>query len=353
MDALEAIFTRRSIRNYLDRPVETEKVQLLLKAAMIAPTTVDNRDWEFMVLTQRERLDQLSGCLNQSGKALCRAPLAIVLCGNTDEAYRWAPDYWVEDCAAAAENILIAANSMGLGAVWLGVYRRLTRCGGYPNFWRSRAMQCPSVLLLGYPGRAAPRTGRSALTRRRCTGSSGELEKRNDHTNRGRRAMTLKEIAAQTGYSIATVSRVLNKTGSTATASKAYQEITRFAEEMGYKCAAKKGGLVAVVIPDIENPLFGAIVKTVQELGREDGLDVIVVNTNESAEQEAHALTIPGGHGPNLFGMIYTPVSEVESREFMVRDPRQHSGVPVILVDRDLRFASYDSVFINNVVEGI
>ena len=46
MDALEAIFTRRSIRNYLDRPVETEKVQLLLKAAMIAPTTVDNRDWE-------------------------------------------------------------------------------------------------------------------------------------------------------------------------------------------------------------------------------------------------------------------------------------------------------------------
>ena len=160
--------------------------------------------------------------------------------------------------------------------------------------------------------------------------------------------MTLKEIAAQTGYSIATFSRVLNKTGQYSTASKAYQEITRFAEEMGYKCAAKKGGLVAVVIPDIENPLFGAIVKTVQELGREDGLDVIVVNTNESAEQEAHALQYLAGI--NLFGMIYTPVSEVESREFMVRDPRQHSGVPVVLVDRDLRFASYDSVFINNVV---
>ncbi len=157
MDALEAIFTRRSIRNYLDRPVETEKVQLLLKAAMIAPTTVDNRDWEFMVLTQRERLDQLSGCLNQSGKALCRAPLAIVLCGNTDEAYRWAPDYWVEDCAAAAENILIAANSMGLGAVWLGVYpqtdkmRRVSELLALP---RHAVPFC--VLSLGYPAEQHP-----------------------------------------------------------------------------------------------------------------------------------------------------------------------------------------------------
>ena len=116
-----------------------------------------------MVLTQRERLDQLSGCLNQSGKALCRAPLAIVLCGNTDEAYRWAPDYWVEDCAAAAENILIAANAWGWVRFGWAFIRRLTRCGGYPNFWRSRAMQSPLCAFSGLSGRAAPRTGGGAL----------------------------------------------------------------------------------------------------------------------------------------------------------------------------------------------
>lgn len=160
--------------------------------------------------------------------------------------------------------------------------------------------------------------------------------------------MTLKEIAAKTGYSIATVSRVLNKSKPYSSSSKAYQEITRFAEEAGYQFPAPKGGLIAVVIPDIENPLFGAIVKTVQRLGREDGLDVIVVNTNESAEQEAHALRYLAGM--KLFGMIYTPVSESESQDFIVRDPRCHANVPVVLVDRDLRFASYDSVFINNVV---
>ena len=160
--------------------------------------------------------------------------------------------------------------------------------------------------------------------------------------------MTLKDIAAQTGYSIATVSRVLNKNGQYSSSSKAYQEITRFAEQTGYKGPASKGGLIAIVIPDIENPLFGAIVKTVQELGREDGLDVIVVNTNESAEQEAHALRYLATI--KLFGMIYTPVSESGSQDFIVHDPHRHSNVPVVLVDRDLRFASYDSVFINNVV---
>ena len=122
MDALEAIYTRRSIRKYTDQPVGEEQVQALLKAGMIAPTAVDNRDWEFVVTRGRRTLDALAGCLGLSGGMLREAPLAIALCGDWNRAYRWARDYWVEDCAAAAENILLAAHALGLGAVWLGTY---------------------------------------------------------------------------------------------------------------------------------------------------------------------------------------------------------------------------------------
>lgn len=157
MDALEAIFSRRSIRRYQDRTVDGETVQTLLKAAMIAPTTVDNRDWEFVVVSQRERLEQLADCLNHSGEPLRGAPLAIVVCGNLEEAYRWAPGYWVEDCAAAAENILIAANALSLGAVWLGVYPqtdKLRRVSERLTLPRHIVPFC--VLALGYPGESLP-----------------------------------------------------------------------------------------------------------------------------------------------------------------------------------------------------
>jgi nitroreductase len=122
MDALEAIFTRCSIRKYQNRLVPKEHVDILLKAAMNAPSAVDNRDWAFIVVDDRGTLDNLSGCLNNSGKMLLEAPLAIVVCGDWSRAYRFGREYWIEDCAASSENILLAAHASGLGAVWLGVY---------------------------------------------------------------------------------------------------------------------------------------------------------------------------------------------------------------------------------------
>jgi nitroreductase len=117
---LETIFRRRSIRKYTDQPVEPGKLALLLKAAMAAPSAMNCKPWEFVVVTEPEKLAQFRKRLLFGDR---NAPAAIVVCGNpalsTNPAARL---FWVQDCSAAAENILIAAVGLGLGTVWIGVH---------------------------------------------------------------------------------------------------------------------------------------------------------------------------------------------------------------------------------------
>lgn len=161
-------------------------------------------------------------------------------------------------------------------------------------------------------------------------------------------AMTLKEIAEQTGYSIATVSRVLNGTGNYNETSKTYQEITEFARKNGYSRNQKASRLVAHVVPDIGNPITVAIAKTIQEICDQEGLTLLIINTNESPEQEARALQQLAKL--ELYGVVYSPVSEVNSVDFVsYRTGRHSERVPVVLIGRELSFATYDSVYINNV----
>lgn len=120
MDAIEAIYKRRSIRNYLDKKVDEEIILDLLKAATAAPTAANCQPWEFIVIDNDERLFKLRENL-VFGRY--NAPLAIVVCGNMKLAFKGpGKEMWVQDCSAAIENILIAATSMGLGTVWIGLY---------------------------------------------------------------------------------------------------------------------------------------------------------------------------------------------------------------------------------------
>jgi nitroreductase len=117
---LEAIFQRRSIRKYTEQPVETEKLDLLLKAGMAAPSAMNCRPWEFIVVTEPEKLAQFRKGLIFGDR---NAPAAIVVCGNPSLSSNPAARlFWVQDCSAATENILIAAVSLGLGTVWIGVH---------------------------------------------------------------------------------------------------------------------------------------------------------------------------------------------------------------------------------------
>ncbi len=119
MDAIETIYKRRSIRNYLDKIVEKDTIVTLLKAATAAPTAANCQPWEFIVIDDAEKLTTLKEKLIF---ARYNAPAAIVVCGNMKLAKGLPQDMWVQDCSAAIENILIAATSIGLGSVWIGVY---------------------------------------------------------------------------------------------------------------------------------------------------------------------------------------------------------------------------------------
>jgi nitroreductase len=115
---LELIFRRRSIRAYKDTPVEPEKIELLLKAAMAAPSACNSQPWEIIVTTEEDILAEIREALPM---ARYPAPCAITVCGNT-HLCRNTKSMWVQDCSAAMENLLLAATALDLGSVWIGVF---------------------------------------------------------------------------------------------------------------------------------------------------------------------------------------------------------------------------------------
>lgn len=117
------IMTRTSVRDYQsDKPVEKEKIDTLLHAAMAAPTAVNKQPWIFVVLQDRAVIDELADSL-QHAQMLKKAPLAILICGDKTKFLEGEGEgFWIQDVSAATENLLLAAHSMGLGAVWTGVY---------------------------------------------------------------------------------------------------------------------------------------------------------------------------------------------------------------------------------------
>jgi nitroreductase len=116
MDAYQAIVTRQSIRKYTAERVPDEVIQELLTAGMSAPSGGNSRPWHFVVVTAREQLDALAVLK----PVLARAPLAIVVCGDTELSKH--KEAWAINCSLASQNILLAAHARGLGAVWLGCY---------------------------------------------------------------------------------------------------------------------------------------------------------------------------------------------------------------------------------------
>lgn len=150
--AIENIMTRCSVRQYTDQPVAQATLDTLLRAGMAAPTAANSQPWEFVVVNQPAVKDSLVAALPY-GKPVENATVAIVVCGNMERTLEAeGRDYWIQDCSAATENILLAAHAVGLGAVWCGVYPQADRVKGV-----SKALNLPSnlvplnVIAIGYP----------------------------------------------------------------------------------------------------------------------------------------------------------------------------------------------------------
>ena len=144
---LQNILQRKSVRSYRsDMPVEKEKVENLLRAGMAAPSGKDKRPWEFIVVDERELLDSLAAHLPYA-KMLTSAPMAIVVCGDETKS-----DYWYLDCSAVAENILLAAEAQGLGAVWTATYPYRERMEVVSRFLHTPSqVKSLCVIPVGYP----------------------------------------------------------------------------------------------------------------------------------------------------------------------------------------------------------
>ncbi|MDH4317128.1 MAG: nitroreductase family protein [Desulfobulbaceae bacterium] len=123
---LKFIFSRRSVRNYLDKEVPEKMLHELLEAAMAAPSAVAKDPWRYIVIRKRENLDQLASFLPH-GKMLLQATAAFVVCGDIDRTHDGQESYMLQDLSASVENILLAANALGLGTCWLGVHPRRER----------------------------------------------------------------------------------------------------------------------------------------------------------------------------------------------------------------------------------
>lgn len=154
-EAYDCIMTRASCRKFTDSLVSEAAIDSLLRAAMASPTARDQRPWQLVVITDRETLDTIaSQCRNI--KMAAQAPIAIAVCGDRDVApEKPGEEFWVQDLSAMSENILLAAHSMGLGAVWCGIYPVNDRVKLLSELLELPANVVPmSLIVIGYP--AAP-----------------------------------------------------------------------------------------------------------------------------------------------------------------------------------------------------
>lgn len=155
---MEAILTRRSIRRYTAQPVGDEAVDDLLRAAMAAPSARNQQPWHFVVVRDRGTLARIAERIETASMAR-EAPLAIAVCADLD--LEKSPGYWVQDCSAATENMLIAANAARLGTVWCGIHPREQRVEALREILGLPEPVMPlALVVIGYPAESPPTVDR-------------------------------------------------------------------------------------------------------------------------------------------------------------------------------------------------
>jgi nitroreductase len=149
MNTLEAIRTRRSVRAFTSEPVKQELLLELVRAAMQAPSAGNQQAWQFVVVDDQQVIKRIPE-FHPYAQMAETAPAAILVCGDLELEQR--KGYWVQDCSAATQNLLLAAHDLGLGAVWTGVYPREERVAGARKLFGLPEHVVPLALVfVGYP----------------------------------------------------------------------------------------------------------------------------------------------------------------------------------------------------------
>ncbi len=155
---MNAVLARRSIRAYTERDVTDDEVEDLLRAAMSAPSAGNEQPWHFVVIRNKDAMNAITQ-FHAYASMLLQVPVAILVCGDTSlEKHK---GFWVQDCSAAIENILIQATDKGLGTVWLGLYPVEERVSRMRELLGIPAHVIPLGLIpIGHPAETKPPSDR-------------------------------------------------------------------------------------------------------------------------------------------------------------------------------------------------
>lgn len=152
MDTLSTIFQRKSVRHYLDQPIPQEALETILKAGASGPSCVNAKDWAFLVVRNRDTLQKMAEANGRPADPLRTAAAGILILGDLNRAFPPAEDYWVIDGAIAGQNMVLAAQALGIGSVWLGTWPQMERVDAQRKLFSLPEHLVPhSILALGYP----------------------------------------------------------------------------------------------------------------------------------------------------------------------------------------------------------
>ncbi|MCD7802333.1 MAG: nitroreductase family protein [Clostridiales bacterium] len=158
MELTEGVLSRRSIRRYTKKHISREDLHTILRAGMTGPSCANTRDWKFIVVRDREMLNRMADANGRPAEPLRRCDVGILILGDLERAFPPAKEYWVIDGAIAGQNMVLAAQGLGIGSVWLGTWPQMDRVEAQKELFSLPDTVVPhSIIAFGYP--AEERTG--------------------------------------------------------------------------------------------------------------------------------------------------------------------------------------------------
>ena len=154
MEVKQAILERRTIRKYSDKAISDETVTEIIRAGMYAPSAGNQQSWEFLIIRDRDKISKIKE-FHPYAPMVESAGALILVCGNTNrEVFE---GYWVQDCSAAIQNMLLAAHDMGIGSVWLGIHPMADRIDAAKKLFNlPSGIEPLSIISFGYPAEKIP-----------------------------------------------------------------------------------------------------------------------------------------------------------------------------------------------------
>lgn len=151
MDTIDNILNRKSTRKYKDKKIDKESIELIMKSAMAGPSCVNSKDYAFIIIDDKKILNEISTLIGRTASMLSSASIGIVVLMDKKRAFAPAKDYSIIDASIASQNIMLAANSIGIGSVMLGIYPQEDRVLKLREYFKTEDEIVPfAIISLGY-----------------------------------------------------------------------------------------------------------------------------------------------------------------------------------------------------------